>query len=1042
LTTEAQNAPPTDEAPPMPVIFLSHSNKDDFEAVAIRDWLKENGWDDVFLDLDPEKGDDPGKRWERALHEEAAHCEAVIFLVSRNWLNMERRRSKYELARKLNKRIFIALIENLSINDLPLHLKDGHQTVSLAPSEDNRLFRVVRPGAQAEREVVFSVEGLGQLKTWLSQAGVDPRFFRWPPESEPDRAPFRGFEPLEAADAGIFFGRNAPMIEALDVLRGMAEAAPPRVFVVLGASGVGKSSFLRAGLWPRLARDGRHFLPLPVIRPGRAPMNGASGLVSALSSTAERIGLGMSRAQICDAVAGGAIALRPLLRELAGHAATTTTDARRLSTLIFPIDQAEELFSAESALEGRSLLTLLKDLASTDDPPIIALFAIRSEFYDKLQAGSPLEGPWQRIFALSPLPREARQMVIEGPLERLALAGRKLEIDPGLKQALLDEANKAGGDALPLLAFALEQFYRIRGATSCITHPDFQKLGGLAGMIDAALGRVFAEADADPRIPESYEARLALLRRGLIPCLAGVDPQTKTARRRIARVNQLPEDARPLIDLLVEHRLLTRHVDLAAGETALEPGHEAFLRQWGRLKRWLEEDFGRLATLESVKRASLEWDVSGRSPAWAAHDGTRLEEAERLYARPDFTALLDATDRAYLADCMKKGRADRDAEDAQSGEQIASEREPSEKLSEPAQSARKLTWISSLAAVLAVTALAGAQWLADTKDGTQKKSALTTDAAKNLLLDLPQKLKDVSRAPTKFVSDLFQSTQKPQEPTLAETASSDRRRSESVALNQAVDARLAAGDTKAALVAAQQSVALMEALMISNPKDAGWRRDLSVSYEKLGDVQSALGDLVGALTSYRSDLAIAEALSTSDPNNAQFRWDLSVSYEKVGDVQKAQGDLPGALKSYRDDLAIRETLSISEPDNVAWRRDLGVGYERIGATLAQQRETEGAIAAFGRALAIYQDIVRAHPDDAQSRMFSIAPHWRLAQVDNARAREHLEAALSILEPLAAADRLDEKRRGWTAEIRAQLRALNQSAPLPGPPSPEPAMRIE
>jgi tetratricopeptide (TPR) repeat protein len=1027
----------------MSAIFLSHSNKDDFEAIAIRDWLNENGWGEVFLDLDPEQGNDAGKRWERALLEEAARCEAVVFLVSRNWLNAERRRSKYELARKLNKRIFIALIEKLSISDLPRHLKDGHQTVSLAPGEDNRVFRVVRPGAQTERDAVFSVEGLGQLKAWLSQAGVDPRFFRWPPESESDRAPFRGFEPLETADAGVFFGRNEAMIEALDVLRGMAAAAPPRIVVVLGASGVGKSSFLRAGLWPRLARDDRHFLPLPVIRPGRAPMNGPSGLVAALFGAAESSGGGMTHAQIREAVAGGENALRPLLKELAGRAAATAADANRLSTLVFSIDQAEELFSAESAQEGRSLLTLLKDLASTDDPAVIALFAIRSQFYDRLQSASPLEGLRQRIFALPPLQRGAQQMLIEGPLERLTLAGRELEIDPGLTQALLEESQKAGGDALPLLAFALEQLYRVRGAANCITPPDFQKIGGLSGLIDAALGRVFAEADADPRIPESYEARLALLRRGLIPWLAGVDAQSKTPRRRIARATQIPEDARPLIDLLVEHRLLARHVDLAAGEAELEPGHEALLRQWSRLKRWLEEDFGRLAMLESVKRASLEWDSHGRSSAWAAHDGTRLEEAERLYARPDFTALLDATDRAYLADCMKKGSADRDAEEARRGEQIAPEREWSDRHSGPAQGARRLTWISAVAAVLAVAALTGSRWLADTRDGAQEKSALTTDAAKNLLLDLPQKLKEISRASTTFVSDLMDATRKRQEPTRAGEASSDRRRSESVALNQTVDARLAAGDTQGALVAAQQSVVLMEALMVSNPEDAGWRRDLSVSYEKLGDVQSAQGDLAGALTSYRSDLAVAEALSTSNPNNAQFRWDLSVSYEKVGDVLKAQGDLVGALKSYRDDLAIRETLSISDPNNLAWRRDLGVSYERIGATLAQRRETEGAIAAFERALAIYQEIVRAHPDDSQSRMFSIAPHWRLAQVDKARAREHLEAALSILEPLAAADRLDEKRRGWTTEIRAQLGALNQSAPpVPGPPAAEPAMRIE
>ena len=88
-------------------IFLSHSSNDDFQAVAINDWLRKNGWNDVFLDLDPSKGINPGERWERALIEHASRCEAVLFLVSKNWLLSDWCRREYELARKLNKRIFV-----------------------------------------------------------------------------------------------------------------------------------------------------------------------------------------------------------------------------------------------------------------------------------------------------------------------------------------------------------------------------------------------------------------------------------------------------------------------------------------------------------------------------------------------------------------------------------------------------------------------------------------------------------------------------------------------------------------------------------------------------------------------------------------------------------------------------------------------------------------------------------------------------------------------------------------------------------------------
>jgi tetratricopeptide (TPR) repeat protein len=232
----------------------------------------------------------------------------------------------------------------------------------------------------------------------------------------------------------------------------------------------------------------------------------------------------------------------------------------------------------------------------------------------------------------------------------------------------------------------------------------------------------------------------------------------------------------------------------------------------------------------------------------------------------------------------------------------------------------------------------------------------------------------------------------------------------------------------------------MAALSAAEPENAGWRRDLSVSYEKLGDVQQAMGDLDGALKSFSDDLAIAAALSASDPDNAQRRWDLSISYEKLGDVQQARNDLNGALNAYREALVIREKVSGSDPGNVGWQRDLAVSLERVGATLTRQGDATGAIAAFEQALVVYRGLARAHPDDARSLVFSIVPHLRLAELDRAKQREHLEAALAILEPLAAEDRLDAKRRGWLTQIKAQLKALGQAAPAPRSPAVEPALR--
>jgi conflict system STAND superfamily ATPase/TIR domain-containing protein len=216
------------------------------------DWLAGEGWDDVFLDLDPERGIVAGERWERALNEAASRCEAVLFLVSRVWLNSRWCLKELNLAHRLNKRLFGVLIEDVLIAEIPPDLTSTWQLVNLAAGSDHQLFRAVTPNKAEEAHVTFSKDGLKRLKGGLTKAGLDARFFDWPPADEPNRPPYRGLKPLEAEDAGIFFGREAPIIEALGRLRGLTEIAPPRFLVILGASGAGKSSFLRAGLLPRL----------------------------------------------------------------------------------------------------------------------------------------------------------------------------------------------------------------------------------------------------------------------------------------------------------------------------------------------------------------------------------------------------------------------------------------------------------------------------------------------------------------------------------------------------------------------------------------------------------------------------------------------------------------------------------------------------------------------------------------------------------------------------------------------------------------------
>jgi WD40 repeat protein len=686
-------------------LFLSHSSRNNAQALALRDWLSSHGWgrDDIFLDIDDESGIAPGERWQRALNEAASRCEAVVFLISRDWLASRWCHEELALAHKLNKRLFGILIDTVKLADVPARLANEWQLIDLESGRDGiRIDVELRGGSQGF--ATFSASGLQRFRTGLIKAGLDPRYFAWPPPNEPGRAPYRGLAPMEAEDAGIFYGREAATIRALDQLRGLAEAPPPRLMAVLGASGAGKSSFMRAGLIPRVKRDDRSFLVLPVLRPERAALSGPNGLVASLAGAAQELGAtGWTRARVAKAVATGAGEVAVLLAELAAASLgrSGATDKQTPPLALLPLDQAEELFQAEGGDEAQALLALLAALLTVETPGLIVLATIRTDSYHMLQLAPQLAGMAQTPFSLTALARGAYQRVIEGPAERLAGTQRGLKIEPALTAALLADIEEGGAkDALPLLAFTMERLYIDHGSDGDLTFAEYRESGGIAGAIEAAVERALAAADADPGVPRDRTLKLALLRRAMIPWLASIDPETKTARRQVARFSDIPDEAQPLIERFVDQHLLS--TDMVDGERTIEPAHEALLRQWGQIDRWLKDDIAVLATLEGVRRAARDWRMNGNDPNWLAHAGGRLEDAEAVKSRADLARKLDKTDLAYLDAC-------RAAETARHERALEEERKllaARELADVRARSARRSK--QALAAVAVMAAIAGA----------------------------------------------------------------------------------------------------------------------------------------------------------------------------------------------------------------------------------------------------------------------------------------------------------------------------------------------
>jgi tetratricopeptide (TPR) repeat protein len=1073
-------------------VFLSHSSANNAEAVAIRDWLAAEGWNEVFLDLDPERGIAAGQRWERALYEAASRCEAVLFLISRNWLDSRWCMNELYLARKLNKRLFGVLVQPIAMKELPAELTGAWQIVDLASGQDHAVFRVSLPRTHEEAHVTFSKEGLMRLRIGLAKAGFDPRFFAWPPERDPERAPYRGLKPLEADDAGIFFGRDAPVVEAIDRLRGLREASAPRLLMLLGASGAGKSSFLRAGLLPRLARDDRNFLTLPVIRPERAAITGENGLLHGIEAALAAHGLAQSRASLRQTIAGGAEKLRLLLSQLVDKVFASMPrdegEAKR-PVIVLAIDQAEELFISDGTKEGQALLEFVRELVKEDRPAMITLFTIRSDSYDRLETAKAFEGLRQETIPLLPMPRGAYQTVIEGPAARLREVNRILTLEPRLTQRLLEDIEQGGGsDALPLLAFTLEQLYLDYGGSGALKLADYEAFGGIRGAIEAAVERALKAADEDARIPRDREARLPLLRRGLIPWLAGIDPETGSTRRRVARRADIPAQAAPLIDLLVEQRLLTTdRTTLRDGsgekrEITIEPAHEALLRQWGLLRGWLEEDFAALTTLEGVKRAARDWAANGRKEDWLNHAGTRLDDAEKIASRTDLAGDLSADALDYMRECRAREQAvqrDRLARLEREREEQERRLRDAEALAAARRRTARHTGIG-LVAALALAVLAGWQWyMARTQTQlAESRLDLARTSAQDVVTLVATDLRRVPGIQIATVERLLQKAKASFE-KLASAVGDDlnSRQYRAKMMSEFGETYLKAKGLEQASNAYNESLQIYRDLAAKDQNAIVWQRGIADQIEHIGLVRQQQGKIDAAKANFEQALGIrlanakrdpASAISYSDvawahynigeilmsrrmareslashtealanmqravsmdPGNLDLEYKHSRIFVSIGVAHEALGHGDKRLDSYQAALAIRKRLVDANPDNTEWKRDLSWAYFWIGGYYFDEGDLDEALKNIKPCMSLRLELIKTNPGDLVARYdLAWAFHYLgiIAQKkgDLADAGTNLSEAYRLRRALVD---LDDTNTRWSKDLALSHETLGDLA---------------
>ncbi|BDN83199.1 hypothetical protein NJB1907Z4_C34140 [Mycobacterium pseudoshottsii] len=550
----------------------------------------------------------------------------------------------------------------------------------------------------------------------IPRAGMGAASFPWPPPSQPDRPPYLGWEPFQPVDAGVFFGRDAEVARAMDALRGM-RASDETLFVVLGASGAGKSCFLRAGIVPRLQRQASKYLVLDIVRPELKALTGACGLAQAICTTRQRLGLAQPPlGDIKEACASGDVArLRTWLLECRKAAnrqpATGATDDTPV-TLVLPLDRAEELFTSDAGVEAAGLLALIRDLAlgtnGQDRLPLIVAATIRTDRYELMQTAPQLAGLQTKQFDLRPMDATQFNRVITGPSQRSTDGGRPLYLDEELVRHLLADAT-GGADTLPLLSLTLAWLYRDYGSTGRLTLEPYAKRGGIDGVVQAEIHEILS-SDPDERAQQ-----LKLLRAAFIPWLATINPDNDQPMRRLARWADLPDDSRPLLERFLARRLLIK--DLRDGEVIVEVALESLLRQWGDLSGWLADEVEDLKAADALERSAAEWEKKRRDEAWLLR-GSQLAAAENLAAKTGFRERLNQTHDYLLASrhCeneraeleKQRQRAELEAAKKLAAAETQAREQAQESAAALRQRSRVLRAVIAATSVIAVIAVVGA----------------------------------------------------------------------------------------------------------------------------------------------------------------------------------------------------------------------------------------------------------------------------------------------------------------------------------------------
>lgn len=803
--------------------------------------------------------------------------------------------------------------------------------------------------------------------------------------------PFRGLQAFEEQHAPIFFGRGQAMAKLLDTLR-QQQAAGCALVMVLGPSGAGKTSLIRAGLLPRLLSGANEPAVAAVLHLNCGDI-GTAGLHVALGSalldadTAAELPVfpGASAQTLGDALRRDSAAIAAMLAQRLG--------ARRLALCV---DQFEAIFRLPGIVDEdrQSFVAALEVLARSGS--VVVIVACRNDFYPHVAAFAPLLELKERggHFDVNPPGRGELAQMVRLPAQAASIA---FEADPatgvGLDEVLCD-ALSAGTDVLPLLEFCLHELYLQRNDAGCMTYAVFHALGGIEGALGARAEQVVAGL-SDPH-REAVPAVLARL-------IRVTEDELAVTSQRAPWTALTTAAERELVQVLVDERLFVS--GLHGGVPTFGIAHEAVLRRWPRVVAWIDQHRQTLQLRSRTAAQAALWQAAGEPRDLLLQAGIQVTQARTLLAHPQFP--IGPLERRFVEASVRRARR---------GEQLR---------------------LVTLLIVLGLAGLAAALGvLARQSERVAEQRRVEAEGLMGFMLgEFVDKLRPLGRLDLlDSVSDRALRYLSGNDGDAGNAAAQTRRAQALQVIGEVALARTEPARATDALTAAR---AILQRQLAAQPDNAEVLKSIGNNAFYLGQIRYDRKEWAAARAHMQDYLRFGERLAAVQPGAAAW-IEQSFAHSSLGSIAVETGDLAGAARAFEASIALKVRALAQRPGDRTLQGELADTLSWVASVHERLGRFDAARAGYQRELAIVAALYAASGSEAVYAQRVAHAHVHLAELDRsqgrlAEARAGLRSAERLLQAIVAQDGSNRDWQAMLGNVRLKIADLDaeEGAPVGG-----------